>query len=263
MPPSIMKIKLGEPGTQFLQRNHLDSRGNVDRQPAGLNFYEHRWGTAYPGTVYVENGAHSFEIQHVVSITGTENAEKLENGIYDFSIRALISLNRPTPHDEARIAFITLLQTLVQAGWQPAIPYSLPRLTGEQAFKYYLEDPYAVALPVNYAPTLEEWMRIKSGSWRFYAGDLFIDIAVRRSGSQIVGEPSAYLLSFSLYNKEGQGRSYFRGQKRDQWQDYWVETIKDLKKDRYAIEERLIKKGYTIDTDYVEPIVHPADPVEP
>ncbi len=90
-----------------------------------------------------------------------------------------------------------------------------------------------------------------------------MDIAIRRSGSQIIDKPGAYLLSFSIYGKEQQGRSYFGGAKRDQWQDYWVETIKDLKKDRYAIEEKLIRKGYTIDTGYVEPIVHPADPVEP
>ncbi|MCF6323396.1 MAG: hypothetical protein L3J89_03580 [Gammaproteobacteria bacterium] len=57
-----------------------------------------------------------------------------------------------------------------------------------------------------------------------------MDIDVRRSGSQVVDEPAAYLLSFSLYGKEQQGRSYFRGQKCSQWQNYWVETIKDLKK---------------------------------
>ncbi|MCF6260972.1 MAG: hypothetical protein L3J98_12580 [Gammaproteobacteria bacterium] len=263
MPPSTMKIKLGEPGKQFLQGNHLDDRGNVDRQPAGLNFYKHHWGTTYPGTVYIENGIHSFKIQHVVSITGTESAKKPEKGLYSFNIRAGITAADYVLHDEARLAFITLLQTLAQAGWRPSIPYSLPRLSGEQAFKYYLEDDMYDTLPVNYAPTLEEWMRIKSGGWYFYAGDLFLDIAVRRGGSQVVDEPGAYLLSISLYGKEEQGRSYFRGKKRDQWQDYWIETIKDLKKDRYAIEEKLIKKGYTIDTGYVEPIVHPADPVEP
>jgi len=262
MPPSTMRIKLGESGTQFLQRNHLDSRGNVDRQPAGLNFYRHRWGTTYPGTVYVENGIHSFEIQNVVSITGTEDAEKLEEGISDFSIRALISQNRPTPHDEARLAFITLLQTLAQAGWKPAIPYDAPRLSGEQAFKYYLEDDTYAALPVNYAPTLEEWMRIDD-SWYFYAGDLFMDIAVRRSGSQIMDEPGAYLLSFSLYGKEERGRKQVWPSERDQWQTHWVDMVKKLKRTRYAIEEKLTRQGYTIDTGYAEPIVHPADPVEP
>ena len=263
MPPSTMRIKIGESGQQFLQRNHLDSHSNVDRQPAGLNFHKYRWGTAHPGTVYVENGIHSFKIKYATSITGTEDAEKLEEGISDFSIRALISQNRPTPHDEARIAFITLLQTLTQAGWRPATPYGAPRLSGEQAFKYYLEDPYAAPLPIDYAPTLEEWMRIKSGSWRFYAGNLFMDIAIRRSGSQVINEPGAYLLSFSLYDKEERGRKQVRPSERDQWQTLWVGIVKKLKKNRYAIEKELIKRGYTINTDYVEPLVHPADPVEP
>ncbi|VAX03592.1 hypothetical protein MNBD_GAMMA19-635 [hydrothermal vent metagenome] len=196
-------------------------------------------------------------------MTGTENAEKLEKGLYKFSVRALISQNRPTPHDEASIAFITLLQTLTQAGWQPALPYGAPRLSGEQAFKYYLEAGTYATLPVDYAPTLEEWMRIKSGSWRFYAGDLFMNIAVRRSGSQVVNEPGAYLLSFSLYGKEERGRKQVRPSERDQWRTLWVDEVKKLKRTRYAIEEKLTRQGYTIDTDYVEPIVHPADPVEP
>ena len=180
--------------------------------------------------------------------------------LFRSSIRALISQNRPTPHDEARIAFITLLQTLAQAGWKPSIPYSEPRLSGEEAFKYYLEEK--AYLPVDYAPTLEEWMRLNS-VWYFYAGDLFMDIAVRRSGSQVVDEPGAYLLSFSLYGKEEQGRSYFGSPEREQWQDYWIEMIQGFKKDRYAAEEQLVKRGYTINMGYVEPIVHPADPVEP
>jgi len=264
MPPSTMRIKVGEPGVQFLQRNHLDSRGNVDRQPAGLNFHKHRWGTTNPGTVYVEHGAHSFEIPYAVSITGTEDVEKLEEGISDFSVNALISLNRPTPHDEARIAFINLLHTLAQAGWKPFIYYDDPRLSGEQAFRYHQEEDPRGAIPVNYDPTLEEWMRLGSGPWMFYAGDLFLDINVRRNSERmVVDEPGNYLLSFSLYGKEEQGRSHFESEKRDQWQKHWIEMIKKLKKDRYAIEEKLIRKGYTIDTGYVEPIIHPADPVEP
>jgi len=263
MPPSTMRINVGESSTQFLQRNHLDSRGNVDRQPAGLNFHEHDWSTDYPGTVIVENGTHSFEIKHALGVVGTENAEKREKGLYKFSVTALISLNRPTPHDEARIAFITLLQTLTQAGWRPAIPYSMPRLSGEQAFQYYLEDPNANLPPIDYAPTLEEWMRIKDGTWYFYAGDLFMDIAIRRGGSQVMDEPGAYLLSFSLYGKEERGRKQVRPSERDQWQTLWVDIVKKLKKNRYAIEKELIRRGYTIDTGYVEPIIHPADPVEP
>jgi len=264
MPPSTMKIKVGEPGAQFLQRNHLDSRGNVDRQPAGLNFHKHRWGTTNPGMMYVEHGTHSFEIPHAVSITGTEDAEKLEEGIYSFSIRAGITSADYILHNEARIAFITLLQTLAQAGWKKALRYGAPRLTGEQAFRYYLEeDPY-IALPIDYIPTLAEWMRIKNGSWYLYADDLFLDINMHRDSERMnPQEPGGYLLSFSLYGREERGRKQVRPADRDQWQTLWVDMLKNLKKKRYAIERELIEKGYTIDTGYVEPIIHPADPVEP
>jgi len=71
--------------------------------------------------VYVEHGIHSFEIPHAVSITGTEDAEKLEEGIYSFSIRAGITSADYVLHNEARITFITLLQTLAQAEWKQAL----------------------------------------------------------------------------------------------------------------------------------------------
>jgi len=81
MPPSTMRIKLGESGTQFLQRNHLDSRGNVDRQPAGLNFHEHDWPIDHPGTVFVENGVHSFEIKYALGVWAQK---MLKNGRRNF-----------------------------------------------------------------------------------------------------------------------------------------------------------------------------------
>ena len=264
MPPMTIKIKVGESGQKFLQRNNLDSRGNVNRQPAGLNFHEHSWSTDFPGTVSVEHGPHSFEIKHALSIFGTEDAEKPEEGLSDFSINALISPNRPTPHDEARIAFIDLLQTLIQKGWKTALLYGAPRLNGEEAFKYYLKDgPYA-SLPIDYSPTLEGWMKIDSGTWYLYAGDLFMDIDIQRDRKRMdPQEPGGYLLSFSLYSKEERGRKQVRPSERDRWKELWVERVKALKKERYALEERLIRQGYTIDTGYVEPLVHPADPVEP
>jgi len=214
--------------------------------------------------VIVENGIHSFEIKHALGVVGTENAEKREKGLYKFSVTAGITAADSVLHDKARIAFINLLHTLAQAGWKPVLYYDDPRLSGEQALRYYLEeDPYGSA-PVNYDPTLEDWMRIDSDSWMFYAGDLFLDIDVRRNRERmVVDEPGNYLLSFSLYNKEEQGRGHFKSEKRDQWQEHWVETIQKLKRKRYTIERELIEKGYTIDTGYVEPIIHPADPVEP
>jgi len=98
----------------------------------------------------------------------------------------------------------------------------------------------------------------------FYAGGLFLNISVRRNRVRmVVDEPGNYLLSFSLYDREEKARKQFGSDKHDQWQEHWVEAIKKLKRKCYAIEQELIEKGYTIDTGYVEPIIHPADPVEP
>ncbi len=263
MHPMTLKIKVGESGKEFLQRNNLDSRDNVDRQPVGLNFHEHDWSTKNPGTVHVEHGPYSFVIPHALGVMGSENADRMEEGLYKFKVTALISTNRPTPHDEARLAFDALLQTLIQAGWKTFFLYEDPRLNGEEAFKYSLGDS-TVAFPIDYSPTLDEWMTISSGHWRLYAGDLFFNVDIWRDYKRMDPQkPGAYLLSFTLYGKEQLGRTYVKSKDRDHWQTLWVDIIKGLKKERYATEKKLQRMGYTIDTSYVEPLVHPEDPVEP
>lgn len=62
-------------------------------------------------------------------------------------------------------------------------------LTGEEAFNYYLEDKF-YNLPIDYVPTLDEWMKIKAGTWRLYAGQNFLDITIRRDNQRVnVSEP--------------------------------------------------------------------------
>ena len=52
-------------------------------------------------------------------------------------------------------------------------------------------------------------------------------------------------------------------EQRDTWKQHWIAVIKKLKTRRYKIEAELRDKGYTIDTSYQDPIIHPDDPIEP
>ncbi|RYY74917.1 MAG: hypothetical protein EOO52_11395 [Gammaproteobacteria bacterium] len=263
MNPMTIKIKVGELGAQFLQRNNLPAKGHIDKQPAGLNFYEHDWSTKVPGVVKVEHGTHSFEIPFALGVVGTEDADKISDGIADFSIRAGISPADTIMHDEARKEFVTVLQNLIRSGWKPFIAYEDPRLSGEQAYRYYEEDNY-YAVPINYSPTLEQWMRISTARWYLYADGVFLEINFQRDSSKMnPNQPGAYLFSFNLQSKEEKAKAQFEGDDRDHWQDLWVDKIKSLKKQRYEKEQQLVKRGYTIFTDYEEPKIHSADPVEP
>ena len=263
--PMTIKAKVGETGEQFLKRNNLPPKGNVNRQPAGLNFYSHDWNTKSRGTVSIEHDKYSFQIPFAMGVMGTEDVENMAAGLYDFSINAGISSNSPLMHDEARKEFLTFLQKLFNLGWKPFIPYDAPRLNGEQGFKYFLENIYEYSPPVGYNPTLDEWMKISRGYWRLYAGDVFLKIKFQRDSKRMnPNELGAYLFTFTLHSKEEQAKTYFEGEDdRKNWQNLWIDKIKSMKKERYAKEKELIHKGYTIYTEYEEPKIHPADPVEP
>ena len=134
---------------------------------------------------------------------------------------------------------------------------------GEQAFRYYQEDN-TYSIPPEYRLTLEEWMALDFAYWRLYAGDIFLKITFSRDSKLMKPtEPGAYLFSFELRSKEQQARANFYGEERERWKDLWVDKIKALKQERYAKEQALKKRGFTIATDYEEPRIHPSDPVEP
>src|SRR5690625_5598606 len=82
--------------------------------------------------------------------------------------------------------------------------------------------------------------------WSLFADGVFLDITFRRDRKRMDPEqPGAYLLSFTLNSKEEEARSHFQGEKdRANWKDLWVDKIKELKKERYAKEEALRKRGF-------------------
>jgi hypothetical protein len=263
MNPTNVKIKIGEQGAQFLQRNKLPAKGHIKKQPAGLNFYKVDWSSKAQGTVSLEHGSYSFQIPFVLGVTGTENIDFMGAGLASFDVYAGITAADTVNHDEARKEFIKLLQHLLALGWKPLISYEDPRLTAEQAYSYAEQENRFFGIPANYAPTLEQWRRIDSGDWFLYADDVFLGINFRRGVESKDPSMQAYLFSFELHSKEQEAKAQFEGDDRDHWQDLWVDKIKSMKKERYAKEKELIQRGFTIYTEYQEPRIHPLDPVEP
>ena len=255
-------VRVGKSGDDFLKTNKLNTRDNVDRQPAGLNFYEYDWNLRNPGKVLVDHDPYSFTIPFALGVTGTEDAEDLENGITDFQIRAAITTQDTINHDDARREIEKLLQQLISLGWKQFIFYQYPRLSKGEAFKFFQEDD-TYGLPVNYSFSLDEWMSIDVGRWYLYAGEVFLEINFRRDPKLMdPTKPGAYFLTYNLQNATERAKAEFTDNERKHWQDLWVNKIKSLKKERYAKEAELIKRGFTIYADYEEPIIHPADPVE-
>ncbi|MEW4365704.1 hypothetical protein [Aliikangiella maris] len=262
-PPFI--IQAGMSVEDYQQKNSHYVKKHIDKQPAGLNFYEHDWPVNSKGQVRIEAGSASFLIPNVLSIVGTEDAEFLSRGIYDFSVNSGLTPDEFIEHDQARILLMTHLQSLLTLGWKPYLRYhTYPRLLGKESFAYAIENGIYTPDP-TYIPSLEEWMKLRyGGSWVFYYNDDFLEVSFERHSKFMkVEEPGVYLATHTLITIEAKGKNHFKDKERDNWQSLWVDIVKKFKKQRYEKEVELIQQGYRINTRYVEPKIHPDDPVEP
>lgn len=258
-----LTLSVGETSEQFIMNNQDGYRISVDRQPAGLNFYQYRWPSGYPGAVFVSHDEHSFVIPHALSITAREDGDRPELGLAKFTVNSRLSFDPTIPHDQARTQLMAFLQNVTAQGWKPVITYENPRLIGEESFRYYEEVTY-YNLPVDYIPTLEQWMRIKRAYWQLHAGNVVLKIQMMRDRKLMdVAAPGAYFIAFTIYSKEELGKAYVDPSDRHRWEELWVENIKKLKIMRYEKERELEERGFTIFTEYEEPLIHPEDPVEP
>jgi hypothetical protein len=259
----VIKFAIGEKGNDFLARNSLSQSQHVDRQPAGINFYQYSWPVKQLGSVEIEHGALSFTIPYALALNAEEDVSKLDAGLDSLFVSAGITKADLVGHEEAKNTTYAFLDGLLKRGWRPFIAFDDPRLQGEMAFRYYQEDDL-YSIPPDYLPTLSQWMQIDKDQWRLYGDGIFLTIRLMRDNSKLdINAPGAYLLNFSMQSKTFFARNEFSGQEREQWQNLWVDRMKQAKKSRYEKEALLTKRGFIIDSTYQDPKIHPLDPVEP
>ena len=270
-PSQPLVFTVGENPTDFIQRmKNVGQPIGVDRQPAGLNFYTIRSPQGTRQTMRIEHGPYSFDIPPVMSFLGTEDMDFPESGINDLDFTFVRKDDgQKNTHEQAREFFIGYIKMLSDLGWQRFISPSKPRLSGPQSYQYILEgnDYYVPDLTVE--PNLQTWKAMEdSHIWTLYADNLFMDIKYRRKQdpsdkNKTPDESAYYIFSLEITTKDEFAKGYMKFEQRDTWQQHWASEIKPLKTRRYKIEAELRDKGYTIDTSYQDPIIHPDDPIEP
>ncbi|VAW68845.1 hypothetical protein MNBD_GAMMA09-1072 [hydrothermal vent metagenome] len=262
---AVFYIKAGISPDEYNRHNQLFSRKGVNSQPAGLNFYESNWRSEEKACVKLDNAAYSFIIPNVLSTTGVQDIAFPERGIDTFRVNSGITADEFISHDQARILIMKMIQNFVMSGWKPYIEfYSDPRLSGQESYKYTILDGSYSPDPM-YTPTLDEWMTTGSGhGWVLHAENVFMDVRFRRNSQHMEKKgQGVYLLSFKFKTLHANARDHFQEDEREQWLNLWVEKITQSRLMRYKLEVELIKQGYHINTQYIEPVIHPQDPVEP
>ncbi|WP_111640712.1 hypothetical protein [Marinimicrobium alkaliphilum] len=263
MTSNEITIALGTPTQELIDKHPSKGYSRIDKQPAGLNFYKINWNTNDRGTVHINHGNHSLTIPYATSVTGTEDTDRPELGIQDFLITAGLNSSGEISHDDALKTLSSLISNLLDVGWKPLLWFDDPRLSGAEAFKYYQKNP-SYGIPPDYRLCLDEWMALRrSIRWRLFAGDATLSIRFQRDSQRLdIEQPGSYLISFNLSTTEKLAKNHFEQSEQNDWKALWPDMIKSLKRQRYAKEAILEEKGFTINHDYQDPIIHPDDPIE-
>ena len=262
---------VGENPTDFIQRmKNVGQPIGVDRQPAGLNFYTMKSQQGTRQVARIEHGQYSFDIPPIMKYMGTEDADLPELGIKLLRFTFVRKDDgQKNTHEQAREFFIGYIKMLSDLGWQRFITPSKPRISGSQSYQYILEgnDYYVPDLTVE--PSLETWKAMENTHiWTLYTDGLFMKIKYRREQdpsdkNKTPDESAYYIFSLEITTKDEFAKGYMDFENRATWKQHWASEIKPLKTLRYKIEAELRDKGYTIDTSYQDPIIHPDDPIEP
>ena len=262
---------VGENPTDFIQRmKNIRQPIGVDRQPAGLNFYTMKSPQGTRQVARIEHGQYSFDIPPIMKYMGTEDADLPELGIKLLRFTFVRKDDgQKNTHEQAREFFIGYIKMLADLGWQRFINTSEPRLSGLQSYQYILEGNDYYVPDLNVEPSLKTWKAMENTHiWTLYADNLFMDIKYRRKQDpsdqhKTPDESAYYIFSLEITTKDEFAKGYMKFEQRDTWKQHWIAVIKKLKTRRYKIEAELNEKGYVIDTGYLDPIIHPSDPVEP
>ena len=246
-------FKFGSTGELFLQDN---GRENVlvKREPAGINFYKMRWTTDRYGAVKIEHGMHGFKVDNVLSLSGTEDTETLQDGFLFFNISAVITPTDTISHLEARDAMMRMLRTLQQAGWRRYIYRAEPRVKSRSSLLHAYADNLN-GLDLNYVPTLQEWMRLgEKANWYLYADGAYLTMQFMRDETRMhPDQPGAYLLTFELKTEAEDTKGYFAPDDKKRWKELWPARNSALQQERAAAEVKARAQGLEIDTTYQDP----------
>ncbi|MFZ6754754.1 hypothetical protein ACO0KY_15400 [Undibacterium sp. Dicai25W] len=245
-----ISIRLGESGDDFVQRIGKKAV-RVNKQPAGMNFYDIDW-TIYnpgPGQITFEHGMHTFTISNALGAMGsTFEPDNHKWGIFSFDLSFGLTAPELIPHDEARQKFIALLKMLQEKGWRQFYYRDAARIMGRSSL-------HSINIDVRYIPTFEEWIALEDGAgWNLEADGVYMRIVMYRDDDRLNPlQPGAYFMTMELHNEEDEVRSHFLYEDRDNWKVLWPDRMKKAHESRTKEEAAARAKGYQIDTDYQDP----------
>lgn len=246
-------LKIGELGPDLLKR--YPDLVKVQHPTPNVDLYKIDWDARPRGVVKVEHSKYSFVIEDVLGASAMQVKAIADEGLFHFSIFAGITAPDLISHDEARLKIYALLKKIEQAGWKITTVRGDPRISGKDRLNYVLNIDEFMGLDTRYTPTLEEWMRINSGTaWNFYADHLYLKVSFKRERTLTdPTKPGSYLLSFDIKSEAENFRAYVGPDNRARWKELLPAELAPRDAERAKKEAELKAKGIAIDEAYQDP----------
>lgn len=247
-------VEIGEPPNAWKER--YGNKVDVNDKNHGLRFYSLDWTTKNPGRLSIKNGMSELRLEAVLGAMGTYNDEYPDEGFSGILITMGLTESDTLAHDEARQRFHAVLRKIQDAGWSRWIYPADPRLRGEEAFRYQInEDEANYSLDPNYLPPMNVWMKLKNRSqWSFYLNKVEMTVTLSRDQDRMKEHlPGAYFISIKMQSQDEIQREEFQENERSRWKSLYPAMRKKRLSERLEVEKKLQLSGYKIDVEYKNP----------
>jgi hypothetical protein len=248
---NTITIRIGHPGIDL--KNQYPGAVKVERQPAGLTFYQVNWRATEKGKIKLDMSDSSFVFDDVLGMIGTEDNGEKNPGIYRLTIISKITDSNHISHEDARIKFLSILKKIKSSGWSTLIPFTAPRLRGKDMVNYLLESKNPTALDSSYDLSMSEWMNIDNlTSWEFNKGNIFLEVSFSRNSEEIGAQPFAsYVVRYTVKSDVAYFKEFIDSNATEPWESLLIDELKNSAERRRSLEELLEKNGIKIDKEYM------------
>lgn len=254
MQPQNAVLHFGPQGLKdFAQYSHTP----IDRQPAGMNFLSLDWRPPQLGKVTIVTEESNFEIDHVISVLGTQIAERSNDGIQIMDVTASLHADEYTTREDAYNAYAKFMQQMHEKNWkQYFLPYS-ERIDKQDNLKYMSQNMGEVVDP-SYILSFKEWqemMELTSGMFfNIYNSNVRLGITLSRTYKD--DEKEQYMVRYSFDSFRYVGLNSISDSHKmtaEQLRQAFLDERKDNEQDREFKEQKIKLEGYHIDDSYVDP----------
>ncbi|MCH7293339.1 hypothetical protein MMP65_17995 [Acinetobacter sp. ANC 3926] len=248
-------------GLQGVQDFLKYTDGEVDSQPAGINFMTLNWNPPNLGKVRVEHGINSLELENIFSVMGSQFSDSLRDGIQVIDIDAGLTREEFVAPEQAYTAYVELIKKINQAGWKQYFYRFDARIAKEDNLKYIL-DRKEVIDPTHIL-SFKEWQEVfnkiptKVFSYQLYSNGILLKFSIDQTAIN-EKKQEQYMLRYTIQTiryDERNSISNFDQMNSQELEMAFQKMVEKNKLVRFSQEREAKQKGYKIDENYQDPDV--------